>query len=73
MDTRILKKPHERQAVEESGLPFFLLGSAWMDIPMHDKCWKLLKAWPDIVRTATEQRHRVFEVRYGSSLKIEKR
>jgi hypothetical protein len=71
MDAKILKRPHERQALINSGLPFFLLGSSWMAMPMHDKCWKLLKIWPDVVRTALESRHLIFEIMGGSSLKIE--
>lgn len=73
MDGKILKKPHERQALRDAGLPFFLLGSAWMHMSMCDKCWKLIKAWPDVVRTAAETRHRIFEVMAGSSIKIEPR
>ena len=73
MDGRILKKPHERQALQESGITFFLLGSPWMKMSMCDKCWKLIKVWPDVVRTARESRHRVFEIMAGSSLKIEQR
>lgn len=72
MDARILKKPHERQALVEAHLTFFLLGSAWMSMPMHDKCWKLLKVWPDVVNTANETRHRLFEIKAGQSLKIER-
>ena len=71
MDARILKRPHEKQALLQAELPYFLLGSAWMQMPMHDKCWKLLKVWPEIVRTAKETRHRIYEVKAGSSLKIE--
>jgi len=37
MDAHILKKPIERKALEESGLKFFLLGSGWMHMPMHEK------------------------------------
>ena len=71
MDGKILKRPHERQALLQSKLPYFLLGSAWMNMEMPERCWKLLKVWPEIVRTARETRHRIFEVKAGSSIKIE--
>ncbi len=71
MDGKILKRAHEKEAIRESGLPFFLLGSAWMSIEMHEKCWKLLKVWPNVVRTARESRHRIFEIMGGTGLKID--
>lgn len=71
MDARILKRPHERRALEDSKLRFFLFGSAWMAMPFREQCWKFLKVWPDLVQTAKEQRQRIFEVGAGAALKIE--
>jgi hypothetical protein len=71
MDAQILKKAHERKALEDSGLKFFLLGGGWMHMPMHDKVWKLLKTWPNILAEAETSRLRIFEVTSGSSLKVE--
>jgi hypothetical protein len=71
MGGKTLKKPHERECIRESDLPFFLLGPAWMPMTMCEKCWKLIKVWPEVVRTAVESRHRIFEVTTGSSLEIE--
>jgi hypothetical protein len=73
MDAKMLKRPHEKQAIRESGLPFFLFGDAWMRMTMNEKCWKLIKVWPNLVRTTLEMRPRIFEVMGGSSLKIEER
>lgn len=71
MDGRILRSPIERQALAECGLKFFLLGSGWMKMTMHDKAWKLLKTWPNIVAEAATSRNLLFEVSAGSSLKVE--
>ncbi len=73
MDAQILKKPHERKALDESGLKFFLLGTGWMRVPMHEKAWKLLKVWPAILEEAQTSRLRIFEVMCGSALKVEAR
>jgi hypothetical protein len=73
MDAQILTKAHERKALEESGLKFFLLGTGWMRMPMHEKVWKLLKTWPNILAEAETSRLRIFEVMSGSSLKVEPR
>lgn len=62
MDGKILKKAHEREAIRDSGLPFFLLGDSWMHVPMHEKCWKLVKYWPTIVRAVKETKHRIYEL-----------
>jgi hypothetical protein len=71
MDAQILKKAHEKKALDQSGLKFFLLGTGWMKMPMHEKVWKLLKTWPNILQEAETSRQRIFEVMSGSSLKDE--
>ncbi len=73
MDGQILKRKHEKLALTESKLHFFLLGSAWMKMDLHHQSWQLLKVWPELVRFAEQRRDLIFEIKAGSSLKIEPR
>lgn len=72
-DANILRKPHELAVLQSSRLKFFLLGKAWQNMNIHEKCVNLLKAWPRVVTTAAQTRHRLFEIHGGSGLKIEER
>jgi len=72
-DCRILKRPDEVAALNQSGLTFVILADKWAEFPIPDMTWKFFKVWPDILKTVRKSRRRptVFQVRAGSSLKVE--
>lgn len=52
-DINIVRNPARRQALREAGLPYFLLKPAWQTLSPHERAWRVLKAWPEIVRSAS--------------------
>lgn len=46
------KNHGERELVRDSGMVWFFLLPGWSDQTYWVKSWKLIKAWPDIMRTA---------------------
>ena len=50
-----------------------ILADKWAEFPIPDMTWKFFKVWPDILKTVRKSRRRptVFQVRAGSSLKVE--
>jgi hypothetical protein len=50
-DTRISKSPAEQEAWLQSGLTIFFLRS-FAGLPPWEQAAKLIKAWPEIVKTA---------------------
>lgn len=71
MDSKILTRPHEREALRTSGLKYFLLGKGWMRMRFHDQAWRFLKTWPNVVEAALNVRGELFEVSAGGSHKVE--
>lgn len=72
-DGRILKNKVERQVLKECDLMFVLLASGWTTLQWTVFGWKIVKAWPDIVRNVEQARYpTVFEVTVGN-LKVRSR
>ena len=70
-DGRILRNKVERRVLRECGFTFVYLASGWTNIPWPTYGWKIIKAWPDIVKNVEEARYpMVFEVKVAS-LKIQ--
>ena len=70
-DGRILKNKAQRAVLDEARLPFFYLARPWINLPIREQAWKFMKVWPSIVDHAEARVGRLFEVRGGSSLKID--
>jgi hypothetical protein len=71
-DGRILKNKVEKQALRETGLPFFCLVRPWPETPINEYAWKFVKVWPTILEAARHGDGQVYKVSGGSSLKVEK-
>ena len=52
-DGRILRNAAEAAALREAGLTFVILSPSWMKTPFYDQAWKLLKAWPIVVKSVS--------------------
>ena len=70
-DWRILRNEVEKAALDKAGLKFFVLNKAWVHMPFHELTWKFIKAWPNVVAKAKNDRRKVFEIQAGASLKVE--
>lgn len=55
-DANILKNKVEKPVLKECGLPFVCLAKNWSTLPWQVQVLKLLKAWPDIVKTITSKK-----------------
>lgn len=71
-DCRILKRPDEVRELRKSGLTYFCFADHFPDFEVHEQTWKFFKVWPEIIKEATVTHPTVFEIKKGSSLKIEK-
>lgn len=71
-DCKILKRPDEVAALQQSSLTFFCLADHWTDFPIYDQAWKFLKVWPEILKAAVVSEPTVFQVCGGKSLKVER-
>jgi len=70
-DGRILKNKVERQALKECALMFVCLAPGWMKLPWEVFAWKMVKAWPDIVRNANDARQpTLFEVSTHGKVRV---
>ncbi len=49
-DGQILRRKAQRTLLRDSNLSFVYLAKGWMNIPFEQQAWKIVKAWPDIVR-----------------------
>jgi hypothetical protein len=47
-DNQIKKKPHERKAWKEAGLPVVFLAKNWMHFDFWDIAWRFIRYWPSI-------------------------
>jgi hypothetical protein len=52
-DLRIFKLPHLRAAWVNSKLTTFFLAKGWMNKPLWDQAWWLVRWWPDIMKQAS--------------------
>lgn len=51
-DIRITKLRHEREAWLRSGLTAFFLAKGWMNLPLWDQTWRIVRWWPDVIKQA---------------------
>lgn len=72
LDGGILKNRVEKQALKEANLSFVYLAGGWVHLPWPEFCWKIIKAWPEIVNSVQGTRQpTIFKVSV-SSLKVER-
>ncbi len=70
-DGRILTNKAEKQVLKECDLAFVFLKRGWTKLPWTEFAWKIIKAWPEIIKNVEQARYTmVFEVAVNS-LKIE--
>ena len=70
-DSRIMKRPTERQALKAANLTMIFLATGWTSLPWDEKAWRLLKAWPKIMNDVDNARNpTVFEVAAGGNHKV---
>lgn len=69
-DGRILRNKAERAVLRSSNLTFVYLAKGWLNTPWNDYAWKIVRAWPGVVRdTVRVRRPSIFELTV-SSLKL---
>lgn len=56
-DGRILRNKVEKQTLKKSGLMFIYMAPGWTHTPWQDYAWKIIKVWPQIVRSVTQARY----------------
>ena len=56
-DGRILKNKVERHVLRECELMFVYLATGWTHTPWEEYAWKIVKAWPQIVKNVGEARY----------------
>jgi len=70
-DGRILKNEVQKRVLKECKLMFVYLARGWTNLRWEVFAWKIIKAWPDIVKNVQQARHpMVFEVSAGG-LKVQ--
>ncbi len=68
-DGRILRNDVEKKVLKECGLTFVHLAPGWTNMKWQDQAWKIIKAWPDIVRNIQEASYpMLFEVAVGGKV-----
>jgi hypothetical protein len=66
-DGQILKNRVEKSTFRQAELIYVLLAPGWIHLEWREFAWKIVKAWPDIVKsTQRVARPSVFEVKVGS-------
>jgi hypothetical protein len=70
-DSKILKRPLEREALRNANLTFFCLSDHWPKMPINEQAWKFLKVWPDILVASDCTVPSIFRVYFGKSMKVE--
>lgn len=73
-DGHILRNRAERKVLDEVRLPYCCLSDNFMNFGIYDQAWRLIRVWPEIVKTANQKNARggIFHIRCGASLKIER-
>ena len=70
-DGRILKNRAEKAVLKECDITFVLLASGWLNLDWNNFAWKMIKVWPEIVRSVSQARFpMLFEVS-SSNLKVQ--
>lgn len=70
-DAKILRDRVERSALDKSGLKFFCLDKGWGAMDFHERAWKIIRIWPEIVDSALHRKERIYRVSAGRALKVE--
>lgn len=67
-DTRISRRPHERQIWADSKLTAFFMSRGWTEQTYWEQAWRLIRWWPEIVRMAARHPSAAgFEVKWQQS------
>jgi PIN like domain len=61
-DGRILRNPAELQVLRSLPLTFFLFAPSWCTIPWHERAWKTIKVWPQVVKNASPTKPSIFSI-----------
>jgi len=73
-DARILLNKVERQVLKECKLTCVYLARGWTKLPWEESAWRIVKAWPDIVKNVEQAPYpSVFEVSLGPKVQAEGR
>jgi hypothetical protein len=65
-DGRILRNEVEKKVLRECGLMFVYMASGWTNTEWPVYAWKIVKVWPDVVRSVEQARFPiVLEVTLG--------
>ena len=54
-DTRIVRNPTNRLALEESGLTIFIFHKRFPSMNRWEQSWRTIKIWPEILKKARKQ------------------
>jgi hypothetical protein len=69
-DHRILRNKVEKDVLKEAGLTFLLLACGWSDSSWPDQAWKIIKAWPKVLKTlAIVTKPAVYEITLKSKIR----
>ena len=60
----------QRDILKDSGLTWFILARGWSSLGYWNQAWKLVKAWPDIVRHVKESPGSVFLVNVNGKITL---
>ena len=55
-DNQIRKKPHERQAWQESHIPIVFLPKSWVNYDFWGIAWRFVKYWPDLKKMISQNK-----------------
>ena len=66
-DGRILKNEVEKQILKECNLMFVYMSPGWTHLEWPDYAWKIVKAWPHIIKNVEQARFpMIFQVSVGN-------
>lgn len=62
-DLRIIKDKAQRQVFREVNLPWVTYARGWNNISFHERAWKTLRVWPEVVGAVQRARQpTLFEI-----------
>lgn len=61
-DGRILRNQAELQVLRDLPITFFLFVDAWCNLPWHERAWKTIRVWPEVIKAASPPRPTVFSI-----------
>ena len=72
-DGRILKNKAEKKVLKECNLMFVYLAPGWTNLQWPTFAWKIIKAWPDIVKNVEQAGYPMLLEVAAATLKIKNR